>query len=249
MEKVQHLGAADAGEKVFVAAGKTDHLMREHRPKDHRLIVVVDRAIDFHRHIHLKPATRQFANRRGGNGADVAQHIGVVPFMIMKGDVGVLAAAFVERDLQPLANRPLAHRVMGAEGDHHVQLRHGPADLRVDGLEELAHRCRTRVVRHDEQHLFAGIIRRRQSLGHDTVDLAAGQRRVSGCGLGDCTHVKSSAPKIRRPPQCPSRSRSWRPFHWRDTPRRRQVPWGHQNGPLACDQRLPWPDRSACRPR
>ena len=140
--------------------------MRKHRTEDHRLIVVVNRLVDFHRDLHLKTATGQFADGGSGDGADVAEHLGVVPLVIVKHHVRVLAAAFIERDLQPFTNRLLAHGVMRAERNHHIQLGRTRANLRMNGLEELAHRGGARVVRYNQQHLLAGVFGCWQCLAH-----------------------------------------------------------------------------------
>ena len=96
--------------------------MREHRPKNHHLIEIVYRFVDLNRHIHFKASAGEFLNRAGGDGAEIAHGIRVVPLVIVKRDVCILLAAFFDRDFQPLTNGFLAHRVMCAECDHHIEL-------------------------------------------------------------------------------------------------------------------------------
>ena len=103
--------------------------------------------------------------------------------MIVERHIRVLAAAFLERDLKPFANRLLAHGVMRAERNHDIQLGRTRADLSVDGLEELPHRRGARVVRHNQQHLLAGVFGCRQCFDHKRIDLFTGQGRVGGGDL------------------------------------------------------------------
>ena len=50
-----------------------------------------------------------------------AQRLRVIPLVIDQLDVAVTLAAFFERDTEPLADRLLAHRLMRAECDHHIE--------------------------------------------------------------------------------------------------------------------------------
>ena len=52
----------DAGEQIFVAAGKADDFMRKHRPDDDDLVVVKDAPVDLHRHIHRKQPAGELAD-------------------------------------------------------------------------------------------------------------------------------------------------------------------------------------------
>ena len=66
-----------------------------------------------------------------------------------------MRAAFVQGDLQPLADGFLAHWLMRAEGDQHVELGRSLADGLMQSLEEKPNRSRACAVRHDQQHAFA----------------------------------------------------------------------------------------------
>ena len=149
VEKVQYLRPGDAGEEVFVAAGKADHLVRENRPDDHDVIVVEQLGIDLHRHVHLKQSAAEVADFVGGNDADVFERTGVVPRVIEKLHRSVLAGALVVRDLQPLLNRRLAHGLMRAQRDHDIERRRDTPDLLVDRLKHRPHRRRARGIGDD----------------------------------------------------------------------------------------------------
>ena len=75
-------GAADAGEEVLVAAGKSDHLVRKDRADDDELVVVEDRAVDRDLDVHLEQAAGQLADLAGGDRADGGEGGGVVPGVV-----------------------------------------------------------------------------------------------------------------------------------------------------------------------
>ena len=188
VKKIEHLWAANTGEDIFVAAGKPDDLVREHRADDDDLVVVEKLGVDLDRHVHLEQPSAQVTDLLRGKGADIAERAGVVPGMIEKLNRGVRAGAFVVGDLQPLLDRLLAHRLVRAQRDHHVERGSRPADLVVDGLEHRADRRGARAVGDDQQHLAIAKVLLRHRPGHDVARLFGGEQFAFGNFFGNNPH-------------------------------------------------------------
>jgi len=78
-------------------------------------------------------------------------------------------------NLQPLANRRLAHGLMRAEGDQNVEnLRHA-RDLAMERLKQKADRRGAGAIGDDEQDAFAAIILRGAGFRDDFGDVLRGQ--------------------------------------------------------------------------
>ena len=182
VEKIQHLRTADAGKEVFVSAGEAHDLMREDRPADDELVVVEDARVDLHRHLHGDKPGGQRAGVVEREVADVAQRGFIIPLVIEKAHARVSRESLLGGDLQPRANRLLAQRLMRAERDHHVEVLHHAADLRMQPGEEHPKRTSPRRIRHDEQDSFVAVILRRTRLR----DQRQGLRGVeTGSARGD----------------------------------------------------------------
>ena len=89
-------------------------------------------------------------NFGGRNHSDLAQSGLIIPFMIEEADLSVLRPALCERNVQPLTDGFLAHGLVRAQGDHHIQPRHRGAQDAVQRLKNHADRGCARAVRHDQ---------------------------------------------------------------------------------------------------
>lgn len=154
MEEVQNLRSANAWEKVFVASGKTDDFMREHRADDDDLVVFENLAIDLDGNVHGEKAVGELADFFGGECADAFEGSGVVPFVIEKAHCAELFAEFSFGNFQPFTDCPLAHRLVGAESDEDVEGLRDFADAGVQGFEHRADRGGACAVRNDEEDGF-----------------------------------------------------------------------------------------------
>ena len=72
--------------------------MRAHRTGDDDLVVVVETAIDVHRHVDREKAAAQGVDLFGGQGADQFKGRGMVPLVVDQLHAAVLGAAFFEGD-------------------------------------------------------------------------------------------------------------------------------------------------------
>ena len=171
VEEIQNLRTANAGEQIFVAATEPDDFMREHRSDDDELVVIENPPVDLHRHIHREKPAGKFANLTGRYRADVLQRSRIVPLVIEEVDPGVGSAPLLKRDLEPLANGFLAHRLVRAQRDQDVDGLRRPLELLVEGLEHQAHRCRARAVRDNEQNACPGVVGRGAGPGDNFRDI------------------------------------------------------------------------------
>ena len=114
MKEVEDFRARDTWEQVLVPPRKTDDFMREHGPADENPVVTKHPGVDFDRDIHRKKTAAQFRNLRLGDHADLLEGSRIVPFVVNEPNGGVLAAALVQGDVEPLADSLLGHRLVCA---------------------------------------------------------------------------------------------------------------------------------------
>ena len=186
MEEVEDVGTADARKKILVAAGKSDDFVREDGADDNELVVVEDGAVDRNGHIHLEQAFGEFADLACGYRAELGERGGVVPGVVEHADPAVVAGPLLGGDFQAAVDGVIAHRRVGAEGDHHVEgLGFAPDEI-VNEAEEHADGGGARGVGDDQQDLFAGQAQRGEGLGGDIAHLrfseaAVGEADARGC--------------------------------------------------------------------
>jgi len=206
VEKIEDLRAPDTGEEVFVAAGKTDHLVRENRPDDDQGVISTDPAVDLHGHGHGKKAAGQLVDLSGRDAPDLLKARGIIPGVVEHPHVAVSPGPLFRGDLQPPIDRLPAHGGMGAEGDHDIQPGDRPVETGVQALEERADRGRARPVRDDQQDPLAGEgIAADEAVQHG-CDLRRVERVPVGSLCGEGGHrSRSSATDSPRPPADPCR--------------------------------------------
>ena len=141
---MENLGAADAGEEIFVAAGKAYHFVWEHRPDDDELVVIENSPVDFDGDIHLEEAARKLADFPGRDRAEVGQSGGIVPGVVQEAHTLVLAGTLGGSDFETVVDRFLGHGRVRAEGDHDIEAFGFAGNEVVNHAEEHADR-RVRV--------------------------------------------------------------------------------------------------------
>jgi hypothetical protein len=127
--------------------------------------------------------------------------------MVDELDGAIAVGPFFDGDLEPPADRLLAHGLVRAQRDHHVEGGGLSADLPVDRLEKHPHRCGARAVGHDQEHPFARVVGGGQYLRDDVRDLFGGHRfiRIGDGGEGTHGRIRSSGRGNHRPRRCPCR--------------------------------------------
>jgi len=255
MEEIQDPLARHAREQVLVAARKAHHLVRIHRPHDDQPIVLEHQPVHLDRHLHLEQPPRQLADLPGAQDADRLQRARVVPCVVVELHAAVDPAALLGRDLEPLADGLLAHRLVRPQRDQDVHLPGHRSEPRVQRLEHRPHRRRARPVRDDEQDLLAAIAGLGTCPSHHLGHVVRAQGNTAGgrplcCQIG-CGHkpLRWFAPETRRPPGYRPPSRSCSPSSWPGKGPPPAAPAPPQIAPSACGSRPPGSARSASRPR
>jgi len=182
VEEVDDLGPRHAGEQVLVAARKAHDLVRKGRADDEDAVVFQDAAVQFDRHVAVVAALGQAVHLGGGERAERREGGRQVPLVVEDADIGV-TRAFGGRHIEELQDLLFAHRLMGAEGDHKI-------DLAAAGLDD---------VREDaEHHAYGGGARRVGDEGKDAppIKVEAGQglrAQLSHLGVREHAFLMSSA--------------------------------------------------------
>ena len=183
VEEVEDVRPADAGKKILVPAGKSDDLVRKDGADDDELVVVEDGAVDRNGHVHLEQAAGELADLACRDRAEGGKGGGVVPGVVEDADPAVLAGPLLGGDFQAAVDRLVAHRRMGAQGDHHVEGFGFAPDEIVNDAEEQADGGGARGVGDDQQHLLAGEAERGEGLGGDIAHLRFGEAAVGQAGV------------------------------------------------------------------
>ena len=155
-------------------------------------------------------------------------------------------------NLQPLLDRLLAHRLVRAERDHHVERGSRPADLVVDSLEHRADRRGARAVGDDQQHLAVAESRPpaspwpRPSRACSAVSSLPSETFLETTPTAR-QMVVLSEPAIDDDVGAGDEAR--RLFAGEINGRAGQLAGVARSGPSACGRRSPWRGRSVSRPR
>src|SRR5262249_55306723 len=117
VRKVYHLRAADAGKEIFVAAGKTDHFVRESRAANDDLVVIEDRFV--------RSDLDRLPQHPAGDLCDLAlrdfaklDHLArLIPTVVEDVDSREPRRSLFGSGADVAVDRLLAHRLMRAESD------------------------------------------------------------------------------------------------------------------------------------
>ena len=153
---VDDVRAGDAGEEILVPAAEADDFVREDRPADDELIVIVNQLVDRDIHFLSQQAVGDTADLLGGDVADSLQRPGLVPLVVEDADDLVLPLPLRGRDAHQLVDRLTAHGHVGAERDKIIELLDLLRKQFVEELEEERQRRRAGAVGDDDEYAFAG---------------------------------------------------------------------------------------------
>ena len=150
--------------------------MREHRAADHDLVVVEDPAVERHRDVLRQPPAGERRDLGGGDHADVREHRGVVPLVVV--DARRAGAPRDHRPPDEPRERRVVHRLVGAQRDEEVERRDPAAEQLLEQPEQHRHRHRARAVGDDEQHALAVDRERGERVADDRPRLVVGEEAV-----------------------------------------------------------------------
>src|SRR5580693_1294340 len=121
MEEVQNLRTGHTWEKVFIATGETDDLMRENRAYNDHLVVIKQSPVHLDLDGHREEPVRKLGDLLFRNKANLVEGIRVIPLMVKDADIGVLGGSFATCDLQARTDCLFSHRRMCPQRDQHIE--------------------------------------------------------------------------------------------------------------------------------
>jgi hypothetical protein len=166
---VDDFRAGNAGEEVFVPAGKPYHLMGEHRPADDEMVVIIDEPIEPDRHILGHHPTGELADLSRGDRADMGEVRRVAPIVVV--DAPLAGASIDHLFLQQSAQVGVRHRLMGSQRN---QVIHGSGARLQEFLEQASHQWHGHAacaIGDQDEHPLAVHRKRIQGLAHKLARL------------------------------------------------------------------------------